>query len=106
MSTIFYVIKDEQRWMTRESALRSEVSRQMARAEEAESNLQLSKVEINNGALGGTTTEVGALLAQLATLQENSLEKDRRFQAKEKAFQQTAGINHNQIIKYKQLFSY
>lgn len=94
-SCYFFILKDEQRWMTRESALRSEVSCQMARAEEAESALQLSKVEINNGALGGTTAEVGALLAQLATLQENSLEKDRRFQAKEKVLQQTAGKELN-----------
>lgn len=77
--------------MNRESALRSEVNRQMARAEEAESALQLSKVDINNGVSGGTTAEVGALLAQLAALQENSLEKDRRFQIKEKGLQQAAG---------------
>lgn len=79
--------------MAKESSLRSEVARQLARAEDAESALQLSKNDIEmSSSSDGMSSDGGALLAQLAALQESSLERDRRFQTTERRLQQQASL--------------
>lgn len=83
--------------MSRESSLRSEVSRQMARAEEAESALQgCAGAESGEGGAG---QDGGALLAQLAALQDSCLDRDRRAQARERQLQQVAG-NYCGLIEF------
>lgn len=67
----------------------------LARAEEAEANLQ--NFQMMGGMADSQTNSIsfndsGSLLAQLTALQETSLDRDRRAQAREARLQQNIGI--------------